>query len=574
MNKYTGDFETTTDKKDCRVWAWGLCNIENEFFEYGNDLDSFFQRLANEKNNMEIWFHNLKFDGEFMIHWLLTHNFTYSSEKRLANYNFSILMSYTGLFYSMDICLNKHLIHIKDSLKKLPFSVEKIGKDFHVGRSKGTLDYKKFREIGHDLTQQEIEYLKGDVLIMARALKIAFENGNKKITAGADALARYKIFNDKFKTDFPILSKRCHEEIALAYKGGWTYAHRTGDVGKGIVCDVNSLYPFSMYDTLLPYGVPLYFSDKYIENEEYPLYIQFMECMFELRKGYLPTVQLKNSLDFMPTQYLHTSGKKLVFIAMTNIDLEIFFKHYHVYNIEYKGGYMFKGKKGMFKDYIDFFMNQKMNSTGAVRAIAKLMQNSLYGKFGTQLDITGKYPVLEDGIVKYKLKEQEFRDGVYMPIACFTTAYARRTTITAAQDNIERFCYADTDSLHLTGYELPDLDIDDKKLGAWKIENYFTRARFIRAKTYVESLPKKRFKLFRFSVVKIGNGKRLWNNVKFSNLNSRWYLNVKCCGMPDKVKREVTWDNFKVGFKSYKKLRPCHVKGGIVLEESEFEIKG
>ena len=26
---YTADFETTTNKDDLRVWAWGVCNINN-----------------------------------------------------------------------------------------------------------------------------------------------------------------------------------------------------------------------------------------------------------------------------------------------------------------------------------------------------------------------------------------------------------------------------------------------------------------------------------------------------------------------------------------------------------------
>lgn len=30
MKRFTADFETTTDPKDCRVWAWGVCEVGNE----------------------------------------------------------------------------------------------------------------------------------------------------------------------------------------------------------------------------------------------------------------------------------------------------------------------------------------------------------------------------------------------------------------------------------------------------------------------------------------------------------------------------------------------------------------
>ena len=26
---FTADFETTTDKDDLRIWAWGVCNIDD-----------------------------------------------------------------------------------------------------------------------------------------------------------------------------------------------------------------------------------------------------------------------------------------------------------------------------------------------------------------------------------------------------------------------------------------------------------------------------------------------------------------------------------------------------------------
>ena len=63
INKYTADFETTTDKDDCRVWAWGVCDIANpSTFIYGNTIDTFIDFMK-DSNNSVFYFHNLKFDG-------------------------------------------------------------------------------------------------------------------------------------------------------------------------------------------------------------------------------------------------------------------------------------------------------------------------------------------------------------------------------------------------------------------------------------------------------------------------------------------------------------------------------
>ena len=43
---YVADFETTTNIEDCRVWAWGLCEIGNiSNFIYGNNISSFFEKM-------------------------------------------------------------------------------------------------------------------------------------------------------------------------------------------------------------------------------------------------------------------------------------------------------------------------------------------------------------------------------------------------------------------------------------------------------------------------------------------------------------------------------------------------
>lgn len=553
--QYTADFETTTDPTDCRVWAYGICEIGNpDNFTYGNDINGF-MKWANEQGKATVYFHNLKFDGEFILCWLFENGFKYVDDRRdLEKNTFTTLISDKGQFYSMEICFErkgkeKKSLTIYDSLKILPFSVAAIAKGFNLPISKLEIDYQETREIGHELTRQEIDYLRNDVDIVARALNTLFEQGLTKMTQGSNALYDYKqtVGTKNFNKWFPIPDY--DSDIRQSYKGGFTYLNpkfKELDLSEGIVLDVNSLYPSVMYYQPLPYGEGIFFKGKYKPDKIYNLYVQMFTCQFELKPGYIPTIQLKNNLSFIPTQYLESSNGEDVTLCLTNVDLDLFMEHYDVFNIEYHSGWKFKSTIGLFKDYIDKWNKVKMESTlngnKAMRTLAKLMLNALYGKFALNPNVQSKIPWYDNGIVKYKLGEKETRDPIYIPVGTFITAWARYKTISSAQKVYDRFVYADTDSLHLIGTEIPDmLEVDPVKLGAWKHESTFTRARFIRQKSYIEEID--------------------------------GVLNITCAGMPERCYQFVTWDNFHTGMSYAGKLGMTHVNGGIVLKDIPFSIK-
>ena len=94
---YTADFETTTDKDDLRVWAWGICNIDDfSEFIYDNNIESFIDWLEKHAKS-NVYFHNLRFDGEFIISWLLKNGFKYN--ERLVTKTFNCIIAGTGQFY-------------------------------------------------------------------------------------------------------------------------------------------------------------------------------------------------------------------------------------------------------------------------------------------------------------------------------------------------------------------------------------------------------------------------------------------------------------------------------------------
>jgi hypothetical protein len=122
-------------------------------------------------------------------------------------------------------------------------------------------------------------------------------------------------------------------------------------------------------------------------------------CQFELKPDHIPTVQLKNNLAFIPTEYLTTSGDEDVTMCMTSIDLELFFAHYDVYNIEYHSGWKFKSTIGLFTEYIDKWtvikIQSKHDGNKAMYLLAKLMLNALYGKFALNPNVQSKFPTMK-----------------------------------------------------------------------------------------------------------------------------------------------------------------------------------
>ena len=69
------------------------------------------------------------------------------------------------------------------------------------------------------------------------------------------------------------------------------------------------------------------------------------------------TIQIKNSMSYVPNEYIETTNGDIVTLTLTNIDLELFFKHYDVKNLTYHSGWKFKQIKGLFDEYIDIWFN-------------------------------------------------------------------------------------------------------------------------------------------------------------------------------------------------------------------------
>ena len=577
MANYTADFETTTDPNDCRVWAWAVCKIDEDyFFNYGTTIDDFIELCASPIENNTYYFHNLRFDSSFILNYLLRNGYTYiKSRKERAEKTFTTLITDMGQIYQIEVYFKVYSrrvnkVTFRDSLKIINSSVEKIAKDFDLPISKLTLDYDKKRKKGHQLTQHEVDYIKNDVEIMARALKVMFDQGLNKMTIGADALAYYKLTQPNFKWLFPILPFEIDADIRRSYRGGFTYLnpkYKEKQTGQGIILDVNSLYPAQLAYKPMPYGDPMFFEGQYQKDEFYPLYVQTINCSFKVKPNKIPTIQIRHDTFYTPNEYVEDTHGDPVTLTLTNIDLQLFLDHYDLTSeIKYYGGWKFKARDDMFIDYVEHWTAEKIKAkkegNKSLYTISKLLLNNLYGKMGLNPKSRLKYPVLEDGVLRFICHPIEERKPIYIPVASFVTSYGRDCTIRTSQKIREfteelygedGYVYSDTDSIHclVKPEDVPKLakfiDIDPYRLGAWDLEGVFTKGKYLHQKCYIEEID---------------------NNIK-----------VTVAGLPKNLGSLINFDNFRTGFttaglaEDMKKLLPQQVRGGVVLMKTEYTIK-
>ena len=513
---YIADFETTVEEDTSKqeyseVWAFGIARLFDgtERVNIGNSINAFWSYLLSLKEkHIIVYFHNLKFDGTFILYDLIENRKFYPAfvpdpgntckykqvgkfkeNKELKAGEFTTVITDNGIWYSIIVKFEKTLIEFRDSLKLLPMSISEMGKAFNTRARKLELDYKAHKGAREKIDDFEKAYIANDIRVPKEALEfflteMHYEN-NPPLTISQAALREFK--KDYSKSDwqlfFPNLaeqkldpelygSENMDEYCRKAYGGGWCYAdsRRTGLInGITHVYDVNSLYSsveHSKSGNRYPYGVPTMIKNSG-DFRKFPkdcFYIIRFTCRFKLYEGYLPFIQCKYDPFYRNNENLKNSFKSRdgldisshqVELTLTRPMFELMADAYSIKDFKFLDAAVFYSEIGMFDKYINRFiaMKQKATEEGnkGRRTIAKLFLNGLYGKFGTD-PVNTFYLVKPDnkGDVVYTFAEGENKKPVYVPIAAATTGYARRFTVKAATLNYEYYTYSDTDSVHMT----------------------------------------------------------------------------------------------------------------------------
>lgn len=556
MTWLSADFETLANNEEYTyVWAWAHYNIKTNFFNCGSNISNFFEDIYinyQHENEIVLYFHNLKFDGSFIINYLYKLGYR-EKETRVKNNEglfYSTLISSLGQWYSIEFFYKTLKIKVLNSLNLLPFSVKKVAEMLKLEVKKGEINYNLYRDENHTLTEEEKEYIYNDVFIIAKALEETFFSKNfLKMTVGSNALRYAKDTTENYKTLFPQLSKQEHLFIKQAYRGGFTYINGGEEmeyIGDGCVFDYNSMYPSMMKLKPLPYGRPKIFfplSLKDLNKISNKLYVLSFFCTFKLRPGAIPTFLNKNPLIGKEGEYLEESTIKSR-IYMTNIDFYHFKKNYYINDFKIELVYYFESKTGVFNEYIDKWAKEKIDGekekNQPKKLLAKLMLNSLTGKFATSELANRKLTYLYEEVLKFK-EVQGNKTTEYIPLTTFITAWSRNELFNVIYENKENFLYSDTDSVHLK-CKKEDAKINNQHptdFGNWKFEYSFNKARYIKRKCYIEENEKEKI--------------------------------VKCAGLSERYHNKLNFENFKVGT-TLPVLRLKQVKGGQVLVKSLYKI--
>lgn len=648
---FVGDFETTVFKGQIATEVWASASVElfTEDVQIFHSLEEQFEYLVNQNDNIVIYYHNLKFDGGFWLPFLIQYmgyeqafintdkNNPYKGKweetKNMKNNSFKYSISEMGQWYNIIIKVNKHIIDIRDSLKLLPFSVERIGKSFKTKHQKlHNIEYEGLRYSGCEITEEERKYIANDVLVIKEALEIMHNENHKELTIGACCLKEFKHFYGKqdYEEFFPDISlieldkeiygsENADNYIRNSYKGGWCYLVKGKEnriYKNGSTADGNSLYPSVMSSesgNRYPVGIPHFWKGNLIPDEALApnrYYFIRIRTRFKIKQNKLPFIQIKKTFLYDGTENLETSDFKniktgeysrfcimpdgsytdsRVTLTLTMTDYKLLLEHYDLFDCEILDGCWFFSEIGLFDNYIEKYKQMKIISTGAMRELAKLFLNNLYGKMASNDNSSFKVAyVKEDKTLGFAFVSEHNKKIGYIPIGSAITSYARNTTIRIAQENYhglneKGFIYADTDSVHcdLEPHELKGFVAHDTDFCCWKIESYWDKAYFTRQKTYIEHITKE--------------------SKKGELVDIEPYYNIKCAGMPEKckdlfrismqgyeekegdnyteeelefikVKREMT--DFKIGLIVPGKLRPKRVQGGIILVETPYEMRG
>lgn len=592
---YACDFETN---ENAEVWAWGASLIDDiNQKKYGTNIESFLEWCST--CDKKLYFHNLAFDGQFITSYLLNNGFIHDEKEEPMH--FKTIIDKMGNWYELKIFFkngkgNVSTVTIWDSYKLVPFSIRNIAKDFKIPLKKLSIDYKGYREVGaKDLSDEDKSYLFNDVDILAMALSSLFDLGFDKMTLTSAAYSNFKksIGSKRFSKLYPPLSFDCDYYCRKSLKGGIVWVneeYKQKETKSGVRLDFNSLYPFVEVSKPLPFGRPVPFSED--EDPGSDLWIGTVQFCFDLKANHIPTISMKKGFyRFGIDKFLKSSNGEEIELILTSVDWELIQEQYEVYDVHFLGGVKFKSIVGVAKDFVNENMKVKKNNEGVLRFIAKANMNATIGRFSINPIRTNKAPSLnKNGELIYKVETEKeiaengeerevlkstLNDPVYLPYTSFINAYGRKLIIETAQKaGIENVSYIDTDSLHIIG-EIPESlkdMIDSKELGKLKTEAEFEKAYFIGQKSYVEveKITEEEYNKKQEEYKDYNNGEE--NKLLFKEGSDFFNLDVKCSGLSERAKQNVTFDNFKKGTVIKGNLKRVRKKNGVVLEETCFTL--
>jgi len=486
--------------------------------------------MIRKYNGYNVYMHNMaKFDMIFLFKYLIK----LGKVKPIIHHNRLI---------SVDLNFGGYQLKFRDSLLLLLNSLNKLSKSFKIDNSKTVFpiffvnennlnyigevpDIKHFKDINlneygnyktkfngnWNLKIEAIKYCNLDCISLHQVLtkfnKMIFDLFGQNVHhyRTLPSLA-FAIFRSNFMKEdlIPRLSGKIAKDIRQGYTGGAVDMYiPQSKPGVKIKCyDVNALYPSQMQAQLMPVGYPTYFiGDITLLN---PDSFGFFYCEIiapdDIKHPILQT-HVKTNKGIRTISPIGQWEDMLFSEEVLNAR-----KNGYIINILW--GYTFK-KENIFKNYVDLLHNLRKTypKTDPMNFIAKILLNSLYGRFGMDDnfaninvihkdyygDFENKY--FDNIIEKIKLDdhwivfyntdniEDIATHNVSISIAAAITAYSRIHMSQFKNNPKINLYYTDTDSAY-TDSNIDDSFIHATNLGKLKLEHVADKAIFLTPKVY------------------------------------------------------------------------------------------
>jgi len=475
-------------------------------------LSSVFNDLLRRKNTSKnIYIHNgSNFDLIFLLKYLANIDGIRIKNPLIKDGKFINIPIEYGPNY-------QYILYIKDSYLLLPAKLESLAKTFGTDQQKLGFDHTKIN--GSNLLEfknEAIHYCNADCIALFQVLQIFNDEIYRlfKINISESptlpSLA-FRIFRTQFMSNIkiPILKGLIFKDLSLSYYGGHVdmYIPELPKNQKLYHYDVNSLYPHVMKAFKFPTKLVSYFiGDINIMtelNKINPLKssgtVGFIKVKVTAPNILNPVLPFKDDSRTVYGQGYWTGWY---------YSSEILNAMKYGYKFEIICGYIFN-VQDIFSGYIEKLYELKANSdkNSPKYSIAKLLMNSLYGRFGMSPILKSSLMIdsylipklvgekgIENILTNINLGKkslitvnEDFSDNISINVAIASAVTSQsRVFMSYFKNNpglTGKLFYSDTDSIYIEK-ELPKHLVDSKGLGLMKLENILIKFISLGPKVY------------------------------------------------------------------------------------------
>ncbi|MHB8553771.1 MAG: DNA polymerase [Thermoplasmataceae archaeon] len=390
--------------------------------------------------------------------------------------------------YQIKILQDDGDIIMRDSFALWPGSLKNLADSFCPELPKLKIDIENYNPDN----PEHKEYAMRDIEILIVGLKRLDEKMREHFGIGINATTastalkawQYSLKNDEIYNGSK--NGSIEDFIRSSYYGGIVFLTTTRLIEDCETYDINSSYPHVMSEMLLPDGKPSI--SKNWNSSHFGIYRCTVKSPDDLIIPIVPSRNNKGAMRWLSGEFE---------TICTNVELMFAARHgYEI--IEIHEGLLFPKKVSPFVSFVEKCKTLRKEYKGlSIEQIAKLMQNSLYGKFGSRRERTELFhpETQEDELGAFPFNGSEYwftrtqpneKDMLVKPEwAVFITAFARLHLLdTAYSVGVDKIIYGDTDSLTVLSGNSDKIDIGDK-YGQFKLEKTWQSFRAIAPKVYV-----------------------------------------------------------------------------------------